>query len=291
MYLPPLIDSLSDLVNLCKITQEDAVGAWSVDSWTLKDVEVAALCRVFKASYAVDSVRPKVEEELKESGVDLTTLLIDDRWKGVTPNSTKERKAKSQFDRVTRADLIEWAAAALVMSKSGVPLRHMLLPNAVKGSRTFSKQGLDLLTFAIDPDHEDEDTLGKNERIIIGSVKHTIKEKDGTSDSYDLCYKLIQSLKGSELNRAYLTGQLRVLQAQMEEEGRDYSRIYLVLANQFAGKHLELMAFGAVDVDGTSDLREKLDAMLPKAKVAYCLQRHFSQLLVINLDQLHTAVV
>jgi hypothetical protein len=213
----------------------DANG-WHVDAWRMNDADVDASIRVYAAVLSGGATDPVVAL-LADSGLDLEALLLDE-------DQSKEE--------ITRSDLTEMIAAASLVAVPGCAIDKMLMPNVPKMSRRKSDSGIDIFVADIREDASDDDDLSDDEYLTIASVKHTIDKSTS-----GMRWKLAESLSSKELGAAYLTSQLRVLNARLQQSGLGRgpaARVYLFLRDFPHPERIDLYAIGVADPTLENDL-------------------------------------
>jgi hypothetical protein len=239
------------------------VSGWVVDVWKLDDGDVAAGAEFYGAVLA-GGATDAVADLLVIAGLDLPELLIDGEGR----------------EEITRSDFTELLGAATLVALDGWDADELLMPNVPKMSRRKSDSGIDVFAVRLSDspgtlDLEPWETLG------IASVKHTIDKS-----SSGMRYKLAESLGAGELSVPYVTTQLRVLNAHLQEEGytqQAAARVYLFLRDFPDPELVELYAIGVVDDSLEADLSHQV-TLLPAAVV----QRFFRMLLVPALSTVHS---
>jgi hypothetical protein len=227
-------EAILALASGCQIQRLSDVNGWHVDLWEMDETDVDAAVDAYNALLA-GGATPSVLALLNEAGLDLSRYLVEDESK----------------EDITRADLTELTAAASLMAAPGCDVDTMQMPNVPKMSRRKSDSGFDVSTVILRDDLAEDVDLQDGERLTIASVKHTVAGSAGS-----MRWKLVHSLS-SELTQQYVTTQLRVLNGQLQREGRAKgvaSRIYYFTRDFPRPDIVNLFAIGVVDSDLKDDL-------------------------------------
>lgn len=238
---------------------------WSIDVWHLSSGALAALKRTYSA-LAAPEVERLVLRRLASDGINIHEIFLDPEKADPT---------------VTRADMVELAAAASMVAVEGLQLASILMPNVPKESRRKSESGIDVLAAHFDPSGNPE-SLEDGEILFIGSAKHSI------SDAGDLRRKLVSSVSERELTLLYLTNQLRVYHGRLQERGITADRVFLFIRGEpvLNPKHTRLVCVGAVDSTKEMDFV----AQLSNLSRSESRLRHLRCLLIPDIVNLHTLV-
>lgn len=209
------------------LVAHDSRQGWDVTVWRMDADDVARAVAAYRALLA-GAVGATTATLLLEDGIDLDELMI-------------EGPANEQ---ITRADVMELVAAASMIAADGCHVDRMHMPNVPKMARGKSDSGIDVIDVRLDPAGS-ADQLGEQERLVIGSVKHT------TSDSSSqMRYGLATSLGKKELSISYMARQLRVIHHHLIAQGAPPAtadRIMLFLRDFYDTQSVRLVAVGCVD--------------------------------------------
>ena len=258
-------DEILALASRADIATLADVSGWHVDVWHLDNADVDASIDLYTAVLEGGATDPVVAL-LADSGLDLEALLLDDE--------------KSR-EEITRSDMTELIAAASLVAEPGCDIDKMQMPNVPKMSRRKSDSGIDILVVDIREDAHDDEDLSDDEYLIIASVKHTID--DSTSG---MRRKLAESLSSKELGVGYLTSQLRVLNARLQQHGLrrgSAARVYLFIRDFPHPERIYLYAIGVADPALERDLTHHLE-LLPDAGKS---RRTFRMIFVPELNTIH----
>lgn len=206
--LPHISPALTSLSQFCEISENEPRNGWTIDVWELTDSSLASLDAVYKALIEPPELAGVIET-LAADGVDLGAILFD------APGADPDNLA-----RVTRADLLELAAAASMVAVERVSISTMVMPNVPKGSRKQSSPGIDILAVQLKKEGNPSQ-LEEGEFVYIGSVKHS------TVGCADVRLDLDQSVSDESLSVAYLGHQLRVMHGALKQRDIDASRGFL----------------------------------------------------------------
>jgi len=258
-------DELLALASRCRIQTLDDVNGWHVDMWEMDNADVNAAVDVYSAVLS-GGATDTVLALLMEKGLDLMKYLID---------------AEESKEDITRADLTELTAAASLLANPACDIDSMWMPNVPKMSRRKSESGLDISVVNLLDDLGEEVDLQDGERLDIGSVKHSVAGSAG-----NMRWKLVDSLSDNELSHAYLSAQLRVLNAHLLQEGRtraDAGRIYYFMRDFPRLGAVDLFAIGVTDPKLKDDLAHHI-RLLPNMTKS---QRTFRMILLPGLNNVH----
>ena len=239
------------------------VNGWRVEIWALNNADVDAAVAAYEAVLAGGATDPVVVLLAKE-GIDLELLLVDE---------------ESAHDHITRADIAELIAAASMIALDGWATTELHMPNVPKMSRRKSESGVDIFGIRLS-EFPDGNDLEADERLGLASVKHTIDSSAG-----GIRRKLASSVGQSELSKAYLTQQLRVLNGHLRREGfhaEAAARVYLFLRDFPTAPGVEIVAVAVVDPQLKDDLTHQV-SLLPASPGG---ERVFRQILVPGLASL-----
>jgi hypothetical protein len=258
-------DEILALAARADIAASADVNGWHVDVWRMNNGDVDASAGVYTAVLGGGATDPVVAM-LVDSGLDLEALLLD------------EDKSREE---ITRSDMTELIAAASLVAEPGCDIDKMQMPNVPKMSRRKSDSGIDIAVVEIRKDANDDEDLSDGEYLIIASVKHTIGNSSG-----DMRRKLAESLSSNELGVGYLTSQLRVLNARLQQGGLgrgSAARVYLFIRDFPHPERVHLYAIGVADPTLESDLRRHIQ-LLPDAGRS---RRTFRMIFVPALKTIH----
>ena len=245
------------------MTTTGHANGWRVETWELGHTDVDAAVAVYEAVLAGGATDPVVAL-LAEEGIDLELLLVDE---------------ESARDDITRADVAELIAAAAMIALDGWTPTELHMPNVPKMSRRKSESGVDVFGIRLDS-LDSADDLEADERLGLASVKHTVDSSAG-----GMRRKLVRSVDQSELSKAYLTQQLRVLNGHLRREGvppLTAARVYLFLREFPTAPGVEIIAVGVVD----PQLKEDLAHQVPLLPASPGGRRVFRQIIVPGLANL-----
>lgn len=258
-------DEILTLAKRAKIGKLADANGWHVDAWRMNDADVDASIRIYAAVLGGGATDPVIAL-LADSEVDLEALLLD------------EEQSKEE---ITRSDLTEMMAGASLVAVPGCAIDKMLMPNVPKMSRRKSDSGIDIFVADIREDANDDDDLSDDEYLTIASVKHTIDES-----ARGMRWKLAESLSSKELGAAYLTSQLRVLNARLQQSGLGRgpaARVYLFLREFPHPERIDLYAIGVADPRLESDLTHHVQLLADAGKSS----RTFRMILVPELKTIY----
>src|SRR5215217_8816227 len=137
--IPHISDELSTLASTCRARGRDPVQGWSVDVWQLTPEVVEALKSVYFRLLVPRTVE-EVLARLAADGIDVSEMFVQDT------EADPENLA-----RVTRADMLEFAAAASMLAIEGIPIETLVMPNVPKRSRRQSNPGIDIMAVRLNP--------------------------------------------------------------------------------------------------------------------------------------------
>jgi hypothetical protein len=235
------------LADRCNAEELDDVNGWSVDLWRMDDDDVASAVAVYEA-VLLGGATDAVVTLLDDAGLDLSALLLD------------EDRSK---DDITRSDLTELTAAATLIALDACDVDLLQMPNVPKMSRRKSDSGIDIFEVVLDDD-ESASEIGEDERLTIASVKHSVNK----TSTAGLRWKLADSLSEREITVPYMTGQLRVLNGRLRQEGRSEdsaARVYLFLRDFPALSSIHLIAVGVVSPELEDDLKHHVSLLPDRA--------------------------
>ncbi|MFB1298615.1 hypothetical protein ACAG24_024195 [Mycobacterium sp. pW049] len=226
------------LAQKCTLTDLGSYDGWEATLWRLDDDDVALAIEAYRA--LLNAGMDDMTALLLEDGIDLDELLT-----GGTAR-----------DEITRSDVTELIAAASMITGDGCHVDRMHMPNVPKMARGKSDSGIDVLDIRLDPEGS-FDQLGDDERLVIGSVKHTVG--DSTSQ---MRYALAKTLGSKELSTGYLARQLRTVHHRLVEQGLDRvraNRLMLFVRDFYKNSAVRLVAVGCADPSMEDDLRGQLN--------------------------------
>jgi hypothetical protein len=241
-------DEILALAQRANIVGSADANGWHVDAWRMNGADVDASIRVYAAVLGGGATDPVIAL-LADSELDLEALLLD------------EEQSKEE---ITRSDLTEMMAAASLVAVPGCAIDKMLMPNVPKMSRRKSDSGIDIFVADIREDASEGDDLSDDEYLTVASVKHTID-----NSASGMRWKLAESLSSKELGAAYLTSQLRVLNARLQQSGigrGSAARVYLFLRDFPHPERIDLYAVGVVDPALESDLTHHVQLLTDAGK-------------------------
>jgi len=251
----------------CTCVDHRVINGWNVDTWRMTDFGVERVTECYRAllvGVLDSSGAPEIEKLLLDEGVPLRALLIDE---------------EGSADRITRSDACELAAAVSFVAHDKWPLESLHMPNVPKGSRAKSESGIDVMAIMLNPDAPMEE-LATDERLLLGSVKHTV-----VTPTADLLSKLIHSVSTDELTPVYVAQQLRVLAGRLEQAGEPRSgRVFLMLRQFLNADHVKISAVAVVDSEAINDVETRLSRRLPHVKIGAA---HLRIIAVPNLPTIH----
>lgn len=227
-------EELEHLSTLLTNWVDDPVAGWVVETWDVDEPTRAQAIAAYEAILLGGS--SGAAQVLAEFDVDLTSLLV--------------APARSA-DKITRADVIELLAAAMLI-RDGFSADELFLPNIPKMSRKKSDSGLDVTAIRLGAVAD-----GSEDLLWIASVKHSIN----ASSAADVRWKVADSLTRSSLSSAYLSVQFRVLNAKLREQGvakDDAQRIYYFLRDDAP---VRIIGVAAVASDLADDLAGQVEAI------------------------------
>lgn len=170
-----------------------------------------------------------------------------------------------------------------MLALDGADLDRMHMPNVPKMSRRKSDSGIDVFDITLDDLASPGDDLGAGDRLVVVSVKHSVDE----ASVGGLRWKLVDSLSGRELTRAYMAAQLRVLHGRLCQEGMTgdvAERVYLFLRDFPDPMLVKMVAVGVVDVAAEDAIRHHVALLSPVSGAEHV----FRAVLLPGLDELHT---
>ena len=252
----------------CHLVPSASIRGWNIDVWELSDESVAALATAYQRLLRPEALGA-VLAMLDADGVNTRSIFF-----------SEEGADEDNLARVTRADMLEIAAAASMLAGDGVPIETLVMPNVPKGSTRQSSPGIDVLASNLDPDGDPEE-LGPKDVIFIGSVKHTV------ANISQMRTKLADSVSERDLSVPYLTAQLRVYHGKLHDSGIAADRIFLLLKKSpiLDPSHVRIIAVGALEANQWSALQPLLSSNYESSPNL----RRFRVLLVRDISRLQTA--
>lgn len=235
-------DELTALADGCVLVPQDPVQGWLVDSWLMEDDDAERAIAAYNA-LLLGAVDEATIELLREEGIDLPALLVDEGR-----------------DDITRSDLTEIVAAATMLVVSGWTLDELHMPNVPKMSRRKSDSGIDV--FGVRLEAAETEGLHDHDLLAIASVKHT-----AVDDAPGVRYNVANSLGPRELSTAYLSIQLRVLNGNLLAEGippQIAVRVYRFLGSFRTSPAVELYGIAFSSPNAEADLHDQ-PRLLPTA--------------------------
>ncbi len=265
---------LNRLASLCVVVSQDPVSGWTLDTWELTFQDLDALVDLYH-DLIVPDISSDVLSIIESAGVDLSALFYDE------PPADAPEKRIDNANRVTRADMVELAAAASLIAVEGLSTEMILMPNVPKGSRRQSAPGIDVMGVVLNP-AADVRSFSDDEKVVICSVKHSLE------DCGDLRRKLVDSLSDGQLSAPYILQQLRVLHGRLQERHIDAEKIFLILSFTPVSEssHVHLVGVGAVDITKRNEMDEEslnFPSLGPRA-------RHLRRLFFPQISKLHERV-
>lgn len=260
---------LQALAGTCEVVPRDPVQGWEIDVWALSEDSLQALSEAYKRllrPYPLQSIL----DELTKDGVDVSAVFF-----------SEEGADAANLARVRRADMLELAAAASLLSKEGAPIETLVMPNVPKASTRQSSPGIDILAACLDPSGP-PDELAPGELIYIGSVKHTVNQLS------QLRTDLSKSVSEADLNIPYLTAQFRVYHGRLSGVLDGADRIFLFLKQRpiLDPAHVRILAVGAIEATRWSDLETQLSSVYASSPGL----RRLRVLLLKDIANLHQSV-
>lgn len=232
-------EELLALAEGCVLVEHESRQGWDVTVWRMDAGDVARAVAAYRALLD-GGVGATAAALLLEDGIDLEELMV-----GGPTN-----------EQITRADVMELVAAASMIAGDDCHVDRMHMPNVPKMARGKSDSGIDVIDVRMDPAGS-PDNLGEQERLVVGSVKHTTSES-----SSKMRYGLATSLGRDELSMSYMARQLRVIHHHLITQGVPRSaadRIMLFLRDFYKTLSVRLVAVGCVDETVEADLDGQLD--------------------------------
>jgi hypothetical protein len=230
---------LRAIADACNFQERAQQHGWSVDCWCLTTEDTDLIRSAYRA-LLTPGVLADALSLLVEDGVDVSHVFVG-----------AGGADEDQLARVTRADMIELAAAATLLAREGVAESTIVMPNVPKRTRAHSAPGIDVLGAIFDTGGNTS-SLNPSDRLFVVSVKHSI------GDPGSLRYGLAQSLSQDALTLPYVAAQLRVFHGQLQERGIQASKVMLLLRSEefLNSRHMKLIAVGAIN-DGDHEEMER----------------------------------
>lgn len=241
------------------------VNGWEIQEWHLTPDDVERAIVTYQAVLKGD-----VDEEMDELLQDL----------GIDPLGTPALTAQRQ--KVVRADAIEIAAAATLMSHERITVDDLHMPNVPKMSVFKSDSGIDVLGIELDP--SETGVPKQHERLIIASVKHTI-----TNDSSGM-RSLLEKSVGEDLSGPYMFRQLVTLNGRLIQSGIPKSvarRVMYFLRSTLKNPQVNVVCVAAAAPAPDCDLAEQ-PAKLTETKAP---SMTFRMLFIPGIDTLHDRLI
>ncbi len=236
---------ITALADTCELEEYEDVNSWTLDAWTLDQVQVDLAIDAYQAVLG-GGASAEIKDLLTAEGIDLDALLKD---------------GENSKDDITRSDVAELIAAASMIAVPGNHPENMYMPNIPTMSRRKSDSGVDIMILALGDELQDE--LLPDEQLTFVSVKHSV---DPTS-AQSVRYKIANSLSETELSATYVTTQLRVLHGRLCEAGTDMEiadRVYYFLRGLPSSENVKLVGVGVVSPELEDDFLHQV-TLLPEA--------------------------
>lgn len=256
-----------ELADCCKPARSDPSNGWTIDAWGLSEDAVGHLVKAYRESFS-PTLESRINERLNKAGIDLNKLLFD-----------STTITKPQHEKVVRADLTEFAAAASLIAVEGIQADYTCLANLSKGSRKKSDSGIDVV--AIKPHGEAADLSNEADYLLIlCSVKHTTKKASNMRG------KLVASVT-DDLSIPYLSTQFVVIYKEYSKAGIDLESIFEKLIDYPRPGSVFIIAAGAVDTNEGENLADQMKHLPMRAGDTY----HCRHLLLADIANLHAKVI
>lgn len=260
--LPRLVPHLERLGSDMRGAPLGTIRGWIASELVLTEEQIQLACDAYRTCLI-----PNVPEEIRAAfaadgeSIDQFLLAQDE-----------------SDDTLTRSDITELVAAALIMKSEGIHGSYVEMPNVPKRSRGSSEHGADYVALRLSAEGSPTE-WGPGDMLFVGSVKHTTVNPD------DMRRKLVSSLGKARMPRRKLRGEMRVLVDQLSRSGIDARKGFLALLSFPDPKRVTLVAVGVV----APVYRDPFVANLDKLPT-HVGGRRVVAVVIENLDQLHRRV-